>query len=102
MRLIAVGETLRWLASSTLLAGNRDAIVEYFGPHHLEVYTSHRIDVILHSVRDFVREHGELANYGVLRLDLVNVFNLISRNGRLVHINYPNILLWVDYCYGEV
>ena len=37
-------------------------------------------EVITHATRAFLREHGESPNYGVLQLDLVNVFNLISRN----------------------
>ena len=99
----AVGETLRRIAGSILLARNRDAIVDHFALHQLGACTIHGTEVITHAVRAFVREHGESPNYGVLRQDLVNAFNLISRNEfwLLVRNYFPIMLPWVEYCYGQ-
>ena len=103
VRPIAVGETLRRVAGSILLARNRDPIANHFAPHQLGVCMKRGTEVITHAVRAFMREHGESPNYGVLQLDLVNAFNLISRNEfrRLVHEHFPNMSPWVEYCYGR-
>ena len=99
VRPIAVGETLRRIPGSILLMRNRDAIVDHFAPHQLGVCTRHGTEIITHAVHVFVYEHGESPNYGVLQLNLVNAFNLITRNEfrRLVRKHFPTTLPWVEY-----
>ena len=51
VRPIAVGETLRRIAGSILIARSRDTIVNHFAPHQLGMCTRHGTEVITHAVR---------------------------------------------------
>ncbi len=43
------------------------------------------------------------ASYGLLKLDLRNAFNLVSRLSfrKEVALHFPELQHWVDFCYGR-
>ena len=82
VRPVAVGETLRRMTGSMLLARNKTAIRTLLLPHQLGVATSSGCEAIIHAARHFADTHGNDDRIAMLQVDLANAFNLISRAAR--------------------
>ena len=54
-----------------------------------------------HGLRDFVDENWQVEGFIVLKIDLVNAFNLVSRQALLSECSthFPELLPWVSWCY---
>ena len=102
VRPIAVGETLRRLVSSILLARFRDEIRDYLTPLQVGVATRCGGETIIHGVRELTRRYGNRPDLAVLQLDLTNAFNLVSRRAIVKQIrkHFPEMMPWVEFCYG--
>ena len=102
VRPIDVGETLRRLVSYLLICRHTEPISELLQAHQVGVSTRNVSDAIIHAVRQLQTNHGHDDTMGLLQLDFQNAFNLISRAAfrRQLRIHLPNMLRWVDYCYG--
>ena len=57
---------------------------------------------IIHQVRDCIEEHWMDDDFVLFKVDMKNVFNLVSRQSILEECAtfYPELLPWVSYCYG--
>ncbi len=93
MRQIAVRETLRRLVASLLIHRNFDLIHAHLAPHQVGVATRNGTETIIHSVRSMVDRLGADASYGLLKLDLRNAFNLVSRLPfrKVVSLHFPEL-----------
>lgn len=101
VRPIAVGETLRRLVSSMLMHQVARRAKEFLQPFQIGVATKGGTEAILHAARRLQEHFGSNKFYALLKLDLKNAFNLVSRAAfiKQVRINFPELEPWVRYCY---
>ncbi len=102
VRPIAVGETIRRLISSTLLARSTTLVRELLCPLQVGVATSGGCEAVVHAVREIAHRHGSDSRLGLLQLDLRNAFNCVSRAAfrNQVCRYMPELHGWTEYCYG--
>ena len=99
VRPIAVSCPLRRLIGSALNRQLRPEFVDHFAPLQLGVGTKGGLEVIIHSVRGLLEHDPSL---GVLRLDIRNAFNSVSRaaiRGQ-VEEHFPSLLPFFLLVYG--
>ena len=103
VRPIAVGETIRRLVSSLLLARCTERVREILVPTQLGVAVPMGVEAIVHAVRHVTEKHKTDNQYGLLQIDLKNAFNLVSRAAfrKQIRLQLPQLAPWVDYCYGK-
>ena len=101
VRPIAVGETLRRLASSILMNRVAKRAKEFLELFQLGVATKRGTEAILHAARRHKEHFRSNRLYALLKLDLKNAFNLVSRAAfiKQVRLNFPELEPWVQYCY---
>ena len=58
---------------------------------------------ILHSLRCCIDDHWTDNNFVVLKVDMTNAFNLVSRQAVLDECaqHFPELLAWASSCYGQ-
>ena len=58
---------------------------------------------ILHSLRCCFDDHWADNNFVVLKVDMTNAFNLVSRQAVLDECaqHFPELLAWASWCYGQ-
>ena len=102
VRPIAVGETVRRLISSLLLARHAEKAKEILTPLQIGVAVSNGGEAVIHAARDLAHRFGHDHRYSLLTVDLRNAFNLVSRAAfrREVRLHLPGLHNWVQYCYG--
>jgi hypothetical protein len=102
LRPIAIGEVLRRLVSKAAIIRVRPTLEAHFLPFQLGVSTSNGSEAILHSAQALVQHHGASRGLGLLKIDLTNAFNLVSRPAFLaeVHASLPSIGPWVEFAYA--
>ena len=74
---------------------------EFFDPLQRGVACAAGAEKIAHGLRDCVDENWHVEGFTVLKIDLVNAFNLVSRQALLSECSthFPELLLWVSWCY---
>eukprot|EP00731_Ephydatia_muelleri_P017808 Em0010g906a len=82
VRPIAVGEVLRRLAGKSCPGGT---------------------EKIIHRLRQTVEDHWHDSDFAILKIDMQNAFNLVSRDTALKQcaIHFPELLPWVSWCYSQ-
>ena len=83
IRPIAVGEALRRLTGKCLCALVRSKASEFFQPHQFGVACPMGAEKIVHGLRACVEKHWLEENLVVLKVDMKNAFNLVSRQALL-------------------
>ena len=103
VRPIAVGETLCRLTGKCLCAAVRCKAAEFFHPHQFGVAYPFGTEKIAHGLRRCVEEHWYDTEFVVLKVDLKNTFNLVSRQALLIEVknHFPELLPWACWCYGQ-
>ena len=103
VRPIAIGEVLRRLTSRCLCAMVKCKGADYFSPHQLGVACPGGAETMVHSLRACVDRHWEDDDFVVLKVDLRNAFNNVSRQAVLdqCHSHFPELLPWVSWCYSH-
>ena len=58
---------------------------------------------IAHGLRGCIDENWQVEGFTVLKIDLVNAFNLVSRQALLSECSthFPELLPWVSWCYSR-
>ena len=58
---------------------------------------------IAHGLRTCIEQHWSENDFGVLKVDMTNAFNLVSRQAILSECakHFPELLPWVSWCYGQ-
>ena len=103
IRPIAVGETLRRLTVKCLCAVVKAKAAEFFQPHQFGVSCSMGAKKIAHGLRACVDRHWKDEGFSVLKLDMRNAFNVVSRQAFLSEcsLHFPELYPWVLWCYGQ-
>ena len=102
IRPIAVGETLRRLTGKCLCAVIKDKASELFHPLQFGVACTAGSEKIIHGLRKCIEDHWDDEDFVVLKVDMRNAFNLVSRQAILDECAslFPELLPWVLWCYG--
>ena len=102
-RPIAVGEALRRLVGKCLCQITKWKASEYFSPYQFGVACPTGAEKIVHGLQNCVEEHWNKQDFVVMKVDLHNVFNLVSRQPLLdeCSIHFPEFLQWAAWCYGQ-
>ena len=71
--------------------------------HHFLSHISGGAERIAHGLRTCIEQHWSENDFGVLKVDMTNVFNLVSRQAILSECakHFPELLPWVSWCYGQ-
>ena len=98
---IAVGEALRRLVGKCLCSMVKVKAAEFFDPLQRGVACAAGAEKIAHGHRDYIDENWHVEGFTVLKIDLVNAFNLVSRQALLSECSthFPELLPWVSWCY---
>ena len=83
VRSIAVGETLRRLTGKCLCSLVKDKASSFFEPLQFGVACPHGSEKVVHGLRKCIEEHWGGEDFVVLKTDMRNAFNLISRQALL-------------------
>ena len=103
IRPIAVGEALRHLTGKCLCALVRSKASEFFQPHQFGVACPMGAEKIVHGLRACVEKHWLEENLVVLKVDMKNAFNLVSRQALLSECakHFPELYPWAHWCYSQ-
>ena len=103
IRPIAVGEIWRRLVSKICMKEVREKAVSVLQPYQVGVATPNGAEAILHATSGLVRKHGDDSEWVMLKIDLKNAFNKVSRKAlfEAVRLHVPKISAWVEYIYAE-
>ena len=103
VRPIAVGEALRRLVGKCLCSMLKNKAAEFFDPLQRGVACAAGAEKIAHGLRGCMDENWEVEGFTVLKIDLVNAFNLVSRQALLSECSthFPELLPWVSWCYSR-
>eukprot|EP00731_Ephydatia_muelleri_P024145 Em0016g416a len=98
IRPIAVGETLRRLTGKCLCAVIKDKASELFHPLQFGVACSAGSEKIIHGLRKCIEDHWDDEDFVVLKVDMRNAFNLVSRQAILDECAslFPELLPWCE------
>ena len=80
---IAVGEVLRRLTGKCLCAVLRSKMTSFFEPYQFGVAVPCDAERIAHGLRICIDQHWMEHDFGVLKVDMTNAFNLVSRQAIL-------------------
>ena len=103
VRPIAAGEVLRRLVAKCLCATHKETAAKMFAGLQYGVATPAGCERMIHEVRRQMRCHATDKDWVLLKIDLTNAFNCISRARmlELVHVHLPHMYSWVEWCYRD-
>ena len=57
----------------------------------------------MHGLRTCTQQNWSENDFGVFKVDMMNAFNLVSRQAILSECanHFPELLPWVNWCYGH-
>eukprot|EP00731_Ephydatia_muelleri_P037436 Em0470g2a len=99
----ALGEALRRLVGKCLCSMLKSKAAEFFDPLQRGVACAAGAEKIAHGLRGCMDENWQAEGFTVLKIDLVNAFNLVSRHALLSECSthFPELLPWVSWCYSR-
>ena len=76
---------------------------EFFKPHHFGVACSNGVEKIAHGLRACVNKYWLDDDFVVLKVDMKNAFNMVSREAILSECSkhFPELLPWAIWCYSQ-
>ena len=83
IRPIAVGEALSRLIGKYLCAVTKEKASEYFAPLQMGVACPSGAEKIIHGLRHCVEDHWMEEDFAVMKVDMRNAFNMVSRQALL-------------------
>ena len=100
---IAVGEALSRLVGKCLCAVTKEKASEYFAPLQMGVACPSGAEKIIHGLRHCVEDHWMDEDFAIMKIDMRNAFNLVSRQALLdeCSAHFPELLPWASWCYGQ-
>ena len=103
IRPIAVGESLRRLVGKCLCAAVKTKAAEFFKPFQFGVACSFGAEKIAHGLRACIENHWLDVDFVVLKVDMKNAFNMVSRQALLSECSthFPELLPWASWCYSQ-
>ena len=103
VRPIAVGEVLRQLTGKCLCQLLKNKAMEFFLPYQFGVACLNGAEKVIHTVRQCLDNHRTDDHFVLLKVDLSNAFNLVSRQSVLNECatHFPELLPWASWCYSQ-
>ena len=103
IRPIAVGEALRRLVGKCVCAVEKSKASDFFAPYQFGVACAAGAEMVIHGLRSCMDDHWTDENFTVLKIDMRNAYNLVSRQALLdeCSIQFPELLPWASWCYGQ-
>eukprot|EP00731_Ephydatia_muelleri_P004035 Em0002g211a len=103
IRPIAVRETLRRLVGKCQCQITKGKASDYFSPHQFGVACPSGAEKIVHGLGSCIEEHQNEQDFVMMKIDLRNAFNLVSRQALLdeCSAHFPELLQWAAWCYGQ-
>ncbi|KAL5487053.1 hypothetical protein EMCRGX_G019610 [Ephydatia muelleri] len=100
---IAVGEALRRLVGKCLSAAVKVRAQQFFHPFQFGVACPLGAEQMIHGLRDCIEQHWLENDFVVLKVDLKNAFNMVSRQAVLNECgkHFPELLPWASWCYSQ-
>ena len=98
VRPIAVGEALRRLTGKCLCY----KASEFFQPLQFGVACASSSEKVVHGFRSYMDKHWEDDDFTVVKVDMCNALNLVSRQAILDEcaLHFPELLPWATWCYA--
>ena len=102
VRPIAVGEALRRLTEKCLCSLIKYKASEFFQPLQFGVACASGSEKVVHGLRACMDKHWEDDDFAVVKVDMRNAFNLVSRQVILDEcaLHFPDLLPWATWCYA--
>eukprot|EP00731_Ephydatia_muelleri_P017572 Em0010g670a len=102
VRPIAVGEALRRLTGKCLCSLIKYKASEFFQPLQFGVACASGSEKVVHGLRACMDKHWEDDDFAVVKVDMRNAFNLVSRQVVLDEcaLHFPELLPWATWCYA--
>eukprot|EP00731_Ephydatia_muelleri_P017009 Em0010g107a len=93
----------QWLKGKCLCAVQKSKASEFFAPFQFGVACPAGAEKVIHGLRHCIEEHWEEEDFVVLKIDMCNAFNLVSRQALLDEcaLHFPDLLPWASWCYGQ-
>ena len=103
IRPIAVGESICRLTGKCLCAALKEKAASFFEPSQFGVACPRGAEKVIHGLRACMDKHWFDDDFGVLKIDMKNAFNLVSRQALLSECakHFPELFPWVSWCYGQ-
>ena len=103
IRPIAVGESIRRLTGKCLCVALKEKAASFFEPSQFGVACPNGAEKVIHGLRACIDKHWFDDDIGVLKIDMKNAFNLVSRQALLSECakHFPELFPWVSWCYGQ-
>ena len=100
---IAVIEVLRRITSKCLCHLIRVKAADFFQPLQLGVACPQGMEKIVQHLRSCIEDHCFDMDFVVLKVDMTNAFNLVSRQAFLDDCaqHFPELLAWTSWCYSH-
>ena len=75
----------------------------YLDPLQVGVGMKNGADAVIHSVQRLVAENQHKKDYGMLKVDFSNAFNILAREKMILEVkeNFPILSPWIEFCYGN-
>ena len=91
---IAVGEALCCLVGKSLCAVTKEKASEYFAPLQMGVVCPSGAEKMIHGLRHCVEDHWMDEDFAIMKIDMRNAFNLVSRQALLdeCSAHFPELL----------
>ena len=101
VRPVAAGEAIRRLVAKCLCATHKERAAQHFAGYQYGVATPAGGERMIHFVRLHMQQHRYDVDWVLLKVDLTNAFNKISRACilELVATHMPDMYSWVEWCY---
>ena len=93
VRPIAVGEVIRRLASKCACNVVKEKASDFFSPFQFGVACPRGSEKIIHNLREVLKQHWSDPDFAVIKIDMQNAFNLVSRDAVLQQclMHFPEI-----------
>lgn len=103
VRPIAVGETLRRLASKSLCVSFREDARQWLSPMQVGVGVPMGAEAAVHTTRQWLHRNSGNAIKVFVKLDFTNAFNTVDRAHLLreVRLRLPGLACWAEWCYSH-
>ena len=98
-----MGKVLRRLTGKCLCTLTKHKATEFFQPLQFGVACPSGTEKVIHGLRTCLEEHWEDDDFAVVKVDMRNAFNLVSRQALLDEcaIHFPELLPWASWCCGS-
>ena len=102
-RPVASGEVIRRLVAKCLCIESRERARVFFAPHQFGVACPNGTERVIHRTRAAFLAHAADPDFVILKVDLRNAFNCVSRKAflDLCRRHFPELEAWAGWCYED-